>query len=270
MLSLSESEFKQLAEYIKVNYGINLLHKKSLIEGRLGNMLVERGFDSFSTYLQHVFSDVTKAEMTNLINKLTTNHTFFMREANHFEYFRNLVLPYLRATVKDRDLRIWSAGCSSGEEAFTLAMILADYFGLDEMFWDKKVLATDISVKVLEKAERGVYSAESMHNIPPNWRVNYFRKIDDENYQVEEQLKREVIFRVLNLMDDVFPFRKKFHVIFCRNVMIYFDEATKMKLIQKFYDATEPGGFLFIGHSESINRNETNYRYVMPAIYRKE
>jgi len=269
MLLLRDRDFKQLTEYIQKNYGINLSRKKNLIEGRLSNLLVERGFSDFSEYLACVFADRTKGEITNLINKITTNHTFFMREAAHFDYFKNKVLPYLQSTVRENDLRIWSAGCSSGEEPYTLAMIMADYCTSAGMCWDKKLLATDISVKVLEMAEKGIYSAEVLENVSKYWKLNYFKKITEENYQIIDQLRQDVIFRVFNLMDEVFPFRKKFQVIFCRNVMIYFDYETKMRLINKFYDSTEPGGYLFIGHSESIDKYQTRYQCVGPAIYRK-
>lgn len=270
MLMLKDRDFRQLVMYIQKNYGINLSRKKNLIEGRLSNVIVDRGFADFSEYLACVFADNTKTEMTNLINKITTNHTFFMREVEHFEYFKNKVLPYLCTTVKENDLRIWSAGCSSGEEPYTLAMILADYCKAQQMCWDKKLLATDISVKVLEMAEKGIYSQDVLENIPKYWKINYYKKIDGENYQIIDELRKDVIFRVFNLMDEIFPFKKKFQVIFCRNVMIYFDYETKMRLIDKFYNITEPGGYLFIGHSESIGKYETRYQCVGPAIYRKE
>jgi len=269
MIEIKSKEFKELTEYIKINYGINLTQKKNLIEGRLSNMLMEKGFTNFSQYLQHIFKDPTKMEITNLINKITTNYTYFMRETDHFDYFKNEVLPYLQATNKEQDLRIWSAGCSTGEEPYTLAMIMTDYFGKAKTMWNTKVLATDISVQVLEIAEKGLYPKEVIQAVPPIWKANYFKKLDAENYQISEQIKQEIVFRIFNLMDERFPFKRKFHVIFCRNVMIYFDNQTKSKLIEKFYDMTEPGGYLFIGHSESISRGETAYQYVMPAVYRK-
>lgn len=269
MIEITNHDFKELIGYIKNNYGINLSQKKNLIEGRLSNLLIEKGFDNFSEYLQDVFADSTKMEITSLVNKITTNHTFFMRETAHFTYFEHQVLPYLQATSKEKDLRIWSAGCSTGEEPYTLAMIIADYFGREKIAWNTKLLATDISVKALETAEQGIYSEQVLHEIPPIWKSMYFKKKDAEHYQMSDQIKQEVLFRLFNLMDERFPFKQKFHVIFCRNVMIYFDHVTKMRLINKFYDMTEPGGYLFIGHSESISRDETRYNYVMPAVYRK-
>jgi chemotaxis protein methyltransferase CheR len=191
-----------------------------------------------------------------------------MREPEHFKFFNTRVLPYLSATVVDKDLRIWSAGCSSGEEPYTLAMLLMDYFR--EQNWDTRVLATDISTKVLEAAVKGVYSNDKIEAIPNMWKVNYFKKVDGSKSIIDDKVKNNVIFRKLNLVESNFPFKRKFHVIFCRNVMIYFDNNTKDQLVNKFYDLTEPGGYLFIGHSESLNRGTTKYRFVAPAIYRKE
>ncbi|MGH4138686.1 CheR family methyltransferase [Clostridium sp.] len=269
MIILKDSEFRELTGYMKTNYGINLIEKKILIEGRLSNMIIEKGFSNFSDYLKFVFKDFSGNEISTLINKLTTNHTFFMREADHFEYFRDTVLPYLELSSKTKDLRIWSAGCSSGEEPYTLAMIIADYFGTSKPMWNTKILATDISQKVLETAEKGVYSGDAVITIPKCWGLRYFNKIKDENYQISEKIRNEIIYRNFNLMTEIFPFKKRFHVIFCRNVMIYFEPKTKMELINKFYDMTEPGGYLFIGHSESVNKDETKYKYIMPAVYRK-
>lgn len=268
MINIKQNEFIELTMFLKNNYGINLEHKKNLIEGRLSNVLVEKGFNNFREYLDYVYSDRTKNELTILINKLTTNHTFFMREEEHFRFFNNNVLPYLRNTVKDKDLRIWSAGCSSGEEAYALAMVIEDFFAEEKSLWDKKILASDISVNVLERAEKGIYNIEALVKISKNWRDKYFDKIDDDTYKIDSKLKNEVVFRVFNLMDKL-PFKRKFHVIFCRNVMIYFDKETKEKLIRKFYDMTEVGGYLFIGLSESLSVIENPYNYVMPSVYRK-
>jgi len=269
MIKLKDSELRELTGYMKANYGINLIEKKLLIEGRLTNMITEKGFSNFSDYLKSVFKDTSGNEISVLINKLTTNHTYFMREVEHFNYFRDKVMPYLEANAKIKDLRIWSAGCSSGEEPYTLAMLIADYFGNRGSIWNTKVLATDISEKVLQIAEEGIYAQEAVNSIPKYWRLKYFNKIEDNYYQVTSAIRNEIIYRNFNLMTEIFPFKKKFHVIFCRNVMIYFEPKTKMELIKKFYDMTEIGGYLFLGHSESVNKNDTNYKYIMPAVYRK-
>ena len=271
MITITNQEFSKLAIYIKANYGIHLKdEKRALVTGRLHNVLIQNNFRNFSEYFEYILSDKTGDAAATLINKITTNHTFFMREVDHFNYFKDKLLPYLTSRVKDKDLRIWSAGCSSGEEPYTLAMVINEFFGNERMLWDAKVLATDISSKVLEEAKKGIYKNEEIATLPAQWRFNYFKKIDNEKSVLIDRIRNEVIYRKFNLMDTVFPFKRKFHVIFCRNVMIYFDAQTKCELVNKFYDLMEYGGCLFIGHSESLNREETKFKYVMPAVYRKE
>ncbi len=271
MISITNEEFKKLAEYIKSNYGINLKEeKRALVTGRLQSVLAEHNFKSFTEYYEYLIRDKTGTASTVLINHITTNHTFFMREPEHFYFFRDTVLPYLKENVASRDLRIWSAGCSSGEEPYTLAMLIDEYFGREKPMWDARILATDISNQVLEKARRGVYQNKDLAQLPPSWRLNYFTKIDASTSAVSERIKNEVIFRPFNLMSPTYGFKKKFHVIFCRNVMIYFNSQTRDELADKFYNITESGGYLFIGHSETLNREKTSYKFVMPAVYRKE
>ena len=270
MINISNDDFQRLTEYIKSSYGINLSQKKTLIEGRLSNLLREKGYDNFRDYLEMVFTDSTQQEIALLLDKLTTNHTFFLREKVHFEFFREEVLPYLCAKVRQKDLRIWSAGCSSGQEPYTLAMIIADYFGREKSDWDTKILATDISNQVLRAATAGIYPADMLQDLPSVWKLNYFKKTENDYYRVIDRLKAELIIRKFNLTEPVFPFKKNFHVIFCRNVMIYFENKTKMDLIHKFYELTEPGGYLFIGLAEGIDRTGNPYRTVMPAVYRKD
>jgi chemotaxis protein methyltransferase CheR len=269
MLPITEAEFKQLADYIKNNFGIYLKpEKQALLTGRLSNILENNKFTSFSEYYDYVIKDQTGKAAVSLIDRIATNYTYFMREIEHFHYLQNAVLPYLENTIKDRDLRIWSAGCSTGEEAYTLSFILDEYFK-DKNWWDKKILATDISVGALTTAKDGIYDQKQLAPLPPIWKLNYFKKLASHKYEVIDRIKKEVIFRKLNLITDKFEFKKPFHIIFCRNVMIYFDNKDKMELIRKFYDITAHGGYLFIGHSESIARNDSNYSYIMPAVYRK-
>jgi chemotaxis protein methyltransferase CheR len=271
MIVIKEREFRQFADYIKSNYGIHFKdEKKVLVAGRLNHVLTSMNMSSLAEYMDYVVADKTGQAVSEMLNKITTNYTFFMREAEHFYYFRDKVLPYLSRTVKDRDLRIWSAACSTGEEPYTLAMIIDQFFGQDKKTWDTKILATDISQNVLSTAKSGIYRKETVSEVPALWMQNYFREYDTSNYILSEKIRNEVIFGNINLMESVFPFRRKMHVIFCRNVMIYFDNDTKDKLVERLYDITEPGGFLFIGHSEGLNREKTRYRYVMPAVYRKE
>jgi len=271
VISITKQEFKKFAEYIENNYGIHLKEEKqAILISRLNNELVNSNFKNFTQYFDYVRSDQSGNALVTLVNKITTNHTFFMREADHFYYFRDKVLPFLASTVKNRDLRIWSAGCSSGQEPYTLAMLIDDYFKNAKSMWDTKILATDISSKVLGEAVEGIYSKEEVESLPALWRLNYFQKLNNGHYRIIDDIKREVIFRRFNLMEKVYPFKKKLHTIFCRNVMIYFRHNTKVELINKFYDVMEYGGYLFIGHTESINRSDTRFQYIMPGIYRKE
>jgi len=270
--TISDKEFNKLSEYIKTHYGINLKEeKKTLLIGRLRNVLMQNNFKNFSEYYDYIISDKTGIAATTLVDRISTNHTFFMREADHFKYFQDTILPYLKKTAeRSKDLRIWSAGCSSGEEPYTLAMIIDEFFGAEKPQWDTRILATDISNKVLDTARRGIYDNEKLAALPSHWRLKFFKQVNGDCSSIIDRIRDEVIFRRFNLMDEKFPFRRKFNVIFCRNVMIYFDNQTKKKLIDKFYDFLEYGGYLFIGLSESISRGESKFKYIRPAVYRKE
>ena len=260
----------QLSEYTKLNYGIDLSGKRTMVEGRLRSLLTSQGHQDYQAYLQCLLADKTGQEAATLMNRLSTNYTFFMREESHFKFFANVILPYLSTSVKNKDLRIWSAGCSSGEEPYTLAMLISDFLGQSKAIWDRKILATDISLQALETALIARYNEEQIRALPVNWQRQYFEQREPGVWYLLPGIRSEVIFRKFNLMEKFFPFKKKFQVIFCRNVMIYFDDETKRQLVNRFYEATEEGGYLLIGHSESINRQATKYRYVQPSIYRKE
>lgn len=271
LIIITNEEFKQLASFIEANYGIHLKEeKKSLVLARLNTILLQNNFKSFTEYYNYIVNDKTGVAAAKLMNKITTNHTYFMREPEHFMFFRDVVLPKLKKTVTDHDLRIWSAGCSSGEEAYTLAMIIDEFFGSEKYLWDTRILATDISDNALEKARAGIYSKNNVDSLPLHWRKKYFKNVDESSYAISDKIKNEVIFRKFNLMNEFFNFKRKFHVIFCRNVMIYFDIDTKFNLLDKFYDATVNGGYLFVGHSETFNREMIRYKYLKPAIYIKE
>lgn len=270
MLTLSQQDFTRLVQFVKKNYGIDLSKKMQLIMGRLSNTIISMGYTSFTDYIDQITSSRNPADLEVMLNKLTTNYTYFMREEAHFNFFRDTILPYLLATKKNKVLSIWSAGCSSGEEPYTISMIIKETLGAQAALWDTRVLATDISQNALRAAKEAVYDEESLKNLSPAWISKYFVKTPEKGiYAVAPSIKSNVIFQTFNLMDPI-RFRLKFDVIFCRNVMIYFDQNTKDALIQRFYDATAPGGYLLIGHSETINKEKTPYKYLMPATYRKE
>lgn len=267
MIRINDAEFATFTQYLKNNFGINLTKKRTLIESRLSNYLVSKGFNNYQSYFKYAFNDKTGKEMSEIINYLTTNYSYFMREWDHFKYFKENVLPELKSSIKDNDLRTWSAGCSTGQEPYTLAMLTTDYLKEQNLEWDATVLATDISIKALDIAKEGVYNEEYLKQLPIFWKLEYFNNIDNK-WEVKKRLKEEIVFRRFNLMEK-FPFRNKFHVIFCRNVMIYFDDKTKKELINKFYDSIEDGGYLFIGQSETLNRADNPFEYILPSIYKK-
>lgn len=269
MQVITDREFFELVEFIKRNYGINLAQKRCLVLGRLHNYIMQCGFDSFSEYFQYIASDSTGKAGAVLVNKLTTNHTYFMREPQHFTFLEKAILPKLKKGLT-KDIRIWSAGCSTGEEPYTLAMVLDSFFGIEKEQWDTKILATDISTAALERAQSGRYPRQQLQALPVGWQKKHFSKVDGEDCIISPKIRDEVIFRRFNLMNADFPFKKKFHLILCRNVMIYFDAETRVALVNRFYDYLEPGGYLFIGHSESLNRHTSKFRFVAPAIYCKE
>lgn len=271
MVNITQAEYEDLTSYIKLKFGISLGdQKKTLVEGRMEKVLQQLGIKEFAVYLDYLKKDATGKADIALVNAITTNHTFFMRETDHFKYYAEAALPKIVAKINDGDLRTWCAACSSGEEAYTLAMIIKDFFAFKEAGWDTKVLATDISLTALNAAKSGVYSSDAVRSLPQKWQKIYFQKKGDLHYVVKDTLKEEIIFRQFNLINKTFPFKRKFHAIFCRNVMIYFDALTRRELINKLYQSLEYGGYLFIGHSEVIDRQESLFSYVMPSVYRKE
>ncbi len=268
MLKLTDDDFNRLVTYMKKNYGINLEKKRILIEGRLSNMVTQRGFKSFKEFIDFAFADRTGKETMQLVNKLTTNHTFFMREPEHFEYLKNTLLPYFEKTnARERAVRVWCAASSTGQEPYTLAMTMDEYFGAKTAMWDLKLLATDLDTEVLKTAEQGIYSVDMLKDVPKTWMTKYFTKLPDGRFQVVDSIRKRITYKQFNLMDKIAA-QRPYDLISCRNVMIYFEQETKNALIERFYDVTKEGGYLYIGHAESVGKN-TRYTYIKPAIYRK-
>ena len=267
LISITDKEFQDISSFVYNNYGIDLSKKRQLIEGRLSFTLKSKGMSSFTEYFKLLRSEASKAELQVFLNKITTNHSYFARENEHFDFLLRTALPNLIKTRKN-ELRIWSAGCSSGQEAYNIAMVIDQFLGPQKKLWDTTILATDISTNVLEKAQLGIYPAENLTGLPPQWKSQYFKALPDGTYQAVDKIRQEVVFRVGNLMEP-FVFKKPFDIIFCRNVMIYFDHATTQKMVAKFYDATALNGYLCIGHSETVDKNQSNYSYIQPAIYQK-
>lgn len=267
---MTEAEFSRISIFLKRRYGIDMTAKREIMDGRLSNMLRRNGWATYTEYMNAVESDVTGQMEKELVNLLTTNHTYFMREFEHLEFLKSTILPWLRQVeAGSRDLHIWCGAASSGEEPYMIAMTLMDYFGFEHDSWDTKVLATDISTQVLETAMRGIYSTEAVATLPEHWKRRFFRlSKSGQSYEATEELKNEVLFRQFNLMNP-FPFKRKMHVVFLRNVMIYFDKETKQELVNKVYDQLVPGGYLIVGKTETIDRGACHFEMVKPSIFRK-
>ncbi|MCC6094715.1 MAG: protein-glutamate O-methyltransferase CheR [Eubacterium sp.] len=269
MEPLTAEDFQSLQSYIQQHYGIDLHKKSQLISSRLAVPISQIGYTSFHDYVLDIISGRRPDLVNPMLARLTTNYTYFMREEAHFQFLQSTVLPWIEKQHRnDHCVNIWSAGCSSGEEPYNLSMYVMDYFQAKGS-WDTRILATDISTDMLQRAVNPVYSAENLNNLPAGWKSRYFTRRPDGLYTVAPRLRKNVLFRIFNLMDPI-HFRKKFDLICCRNVMIYFNQSVKDALIQRFYGATVPGGYLFIGHSEGVNRNTCPYEYIKPAIYRKK
>jgi len=274
--NLTEREFEKFKKLIYEKSGINLTNqKKELLKSRLAKRLRVLDITGFSDYYKYLINnDPDGSELVLMLDCISTNKTGFFRENQHFEYLRNTILPELVVNKRakgEHTFRVWSAGCSSGEEPYTLAIILSEFLN-PVVSWDAKILATDISTKVLSKAKEGVYEKEKVKTIPPNLLQKYFEKEADNGtvrFHVKSLLKNLVVFSRFNLMEDIYPFKRYFDIIFCRNVMIYFDKQIQGKITNKFYEHLADGGYFLVGHSESLSGVKTNFHYIRPTIYKK-
>ena len=263
---ISDEDFRKLTNFIKAQYGITLQQKRQLVTSRLSSMLTEQGYTSFSEFVAQLLKERDPQKIEQVLNRLTTNYTFFMRETEHFDFFTKVILPELvRKYQSKKSLAIWSAGCSSGEEPYNLSMYIKDYLGMQASQWDTRILATDISAQALTAARKGTYTLPD--TIPLEWKRKYFTPNKDGTHTVSQAVRNNVDFRTFNLMGPI-QFRRKFDMIFCRNVMIYFDQPTKDALVRRFYDATVPGGYFMISCSENLGANAP-YRRLATAVFQK-
>lgn len=249
---LGSAEFAAIARIMQSDARIHLTAAKTtLVQSRLSRRLRDHGLATFRDYVRMVESDAT--ERSAMIVALTTNHTHFFRENHHFDHLRQTALPWLQERARSQPIRIWSAGCSSGEEVYTIAMCL---LGQDRASaaWlrqgDVRLLATDLAPHVVESTRRGVYSADTVEPVPAAYRASWMRSAGAD-FVMAEEARTLVTARVLNLFD-AWPMRQQYDVIFCRNVMIYFDDAAKAELEARFVAMLAPGGYLYIGHSERL------------------
>lgn len=273
---LSQNDFERLSSFIYGNFGIKMPQsKKSMLKGRLGKRLRALQFTDFSEYCDFLFSEQgLKEELVHLVNAVTTNKTDFFREPTHFSYLREKSVPQLQQMYKyksGRSLKIWSAGCSTGEEPYTIAMVLSE-IQMAQPDFSYEILATDISTKVLEIAKRGIYPMERIGPIDYRYRKKYLLKSRDQKrneVRIVPELRRKVSFGRLNFMAEQFGLPEVVDIIFCRNVIIYFDKETQEELMNKFCHYLNQGGYLFVGHSESLQGYDTPLSQVAPTIYRK-
>src|SRR3989339_1120184 len=270
--TITDEEFTKIRDLIYSKVGINLTEiKKQLLVVRLQKILRRLQMSNFSEYYDYVIGDTSGEALSELVTLISTNYTYFYREEKHFDFFKNVLMPELQKKMQrvgESQIRVWCAGCSTGEEAYLLAILMREYFGPEYSKWDAGVLATDISTRVLEIAQSGIYGMESLKKLPKYISNAYFRTIDEDQVTVIDAVKNDVLFRRYNLMNENPPFKKKFHTIFCRNVRIYFDYETKNKLVDRFATLLVSGGYFFIGHSETIGKEHPDLEYIMPAVYR--
>jgi len=264
---LSNSQFNKVAQIVHQFAGIKLgAGKEALVKARLMKRLRALRIDSFEDYMNHIENEEGRQELSRMIDVITTNKTSFFREIEHFNFFREGILPELT----DQKMRFWSAACSSGEEPFSLAILLRDELpNIDSK--DVRILATDISTAMLEKANDAVFRDETLQDLPVGTLKKYFVNVRKEwprTYRLKDSVRAMVKFARLNLMGP-WPMKRTFNVIFCRNVMIYFDKITQERLIQRFWHLLEPGGYLFVGHAEGLSSISHKFRYIRPATYRK-
>ena len=274
--TLSDREFQRFSSFIFDHAGIKMPPaKKTMLEARLQRRLKANSIHSFEEYGDFVFSQAgLVSELIHLIDVVTTNKTDFFREPGHFDYMVKTALPNILGTrddVRREPLRVWSAGCSTGEEPYTLAMVLSEY-AIGRPDFRAAITASDICTQVLQTAKAGIYPEERTDPIPLNLKKKYLTRSRERSrslVRIAPQLRSLVSFRRINFMDDDLGIAEKMDIIFCRNVVIYFDKPTQQTLMRKFHKQLRPGGYLFIGHSETLNGLDVDFKAVASTVYRK-
>ncbi len=267
MIALSAAEFEKMYLYIRARYGLNLEKKKYLIESKLWIELARSRSDTYSEYWEKLRRDETGVMERRMMNLLTTNYTFFCREEQHFDFLRKVILPGIPAG-RSQPFRIWSAGCASGQECYTLAMELSDCRMAGLLRVPCPILGTDLSETAIAAAEKGIYSGADYARLPVSWQSLYCEDFQDGQFRVKEILRSQIQFRRQNLMSLVRTV-PTYDLIFCRNVLIYFRDEERKQLIEMLTGALMPGGYLMIGHTESHLSLSDRLSYIEPAVYRK-
>jgi chemotaxis protein methyltransferase CheR len=266
---LSDADLSRIVRLVYERSGITLHSgKRALVLARLQKRLRSGGFTSFGAYLEHVERDQSGTEITLLLDAIATNHTSFFREPQHFEFLKSTVLPAIGA---GRPIRVWSAACSSGEEPITIAITLLDALGSTAQAPSVRVLATDLSTKALAQASSGVYKMDRVANIPIDVLRRHFQKglgVQTGTARVAPHVRKLIEYRQLNFLNAI-DLNERFDVIFCRNVMIYFDRDVQQRVVSLLERHLVPGGYFFISHSESLNGTTHGLRWVAPAVYQR-
>lgn len=271
---LTRTEYELFRKLVYARSGINLGDQKmQLVRARLGKLLRAGNFKSYREYYEHIKADQTGRQFDGLIDAIATNTTHLFREHQHFQFLARTVKRWVNEGRPARRtfLRIWSAGCSSGEEAYSVAMTMDD-LARQYPALQYKILATDISTRMLAHAQAGIFPDDRLANVPPEFKQRYFQRVKRSGawvLQIRPELRRQVRFARLNLVADRFPFRNRLDLILCRNVMIYFDHPTQEALVARLSRALHSGGYLLIGHSETLHNITHALTYVAPTIYRK-
>lgn len=266
-------DFQRLCGFIHEQVGIKISDvKRTMLEGRLQKRMRVLGIATHRDYCNFLFSSQgQRQELVHMIDAVTTNKTDFFREPAHFSYLTQQILPEMLSKHAGSKLKVWSAGCSTGEEPYTLAMVLREFQeAQSQMLRDWDILASDISTRVLEQAQRAVYSEERIVPIATPLRKKYLLRSRDPKaslVRIEPGLRKKMRFRRINFMDEDFGLNESFQIIFCRNVIIYFDKPTQERLMQKFCRHLVPGGYLFLGHSESLHGFDVPLTQVAPTVY---
>jgi chemotaxis protein methyltransferase CheR len=271
---MDDASFERLSAFVTREYGIKLPRaKKSMLESRLNKKVKSLGLSTYSEFLDHIFSDSGKqTELVNVVDLITTNKTDFFREAAHFQFLKDEIVPKYSSEFGRQNLKIWSAGCSTGEEAYSIIMTMEE-LRKKHTHVTYSILASDVSTRVIQAAHQGVYDIERLDPVPIELKRAYFlrSKSDPSIVRVKPQYRKKIQFKWINFMDAKFGLSKNgFDIIFCRNVLIYFDKATQERVIRKFCFHLKPGGLLFLGHSESIIGMDLPLRQIRPTVYRLE
>lgn len=270
---ISNADFNTIRDISYRHFGIKFADtKRSLIESRIQKMMFHHKFSSYGQYLDYLRNDQGGNALSEFITNLTTNHSYFYREHEHLSFLATHALPPILKNLElnnQHDLRVWSAGCSTGEEPYMLVMIMMESLGKDYHRWKAGVLATDISEKALATAKEGLYPESKINLVPEHLKRKYFSELADGQWSVSKEVRDQVVFRRLNLMTDFSVFKNQFHIIFSRNVMIYFDQESRESVVKKFFRQTTEEGYLFVGLSESLRGGTIPYRYIQPGVYQK-